>query len=260
MIQPLFEQLTNTWAALVAAQTPAPTLTLTPGELEFSQCARDRSSQPRPQEVQETLALNLPATTRYPLAQPPLAGSLHGQAIFQPGTRDERRLALTAAVDYTVDLAPPALLLTTGGQAKVAGATHLRLGYTRAGVFVTQEFCQHFQAEVCAATWPQVEQWAGIFLALLLTEHDAWLEEYNRAQATPYTAGRFVSRPVLEHLTIRAGTPVLTGERPLLGLRGEAAGHLELGQTTATFGLIEQVISPGLQAGQQAVAIAVNVL
>ncbi len=158
MIQQLFDQLTGIWAELVGEHSPAPTLTLALGQLELSQHVRNRSSQPRPQEVQESLTLDLPGTMRYPLAQRPLAGSLHGQAIFQAGERDERRLALTANVDYTVDQAAPALLFTPTGMERAAGAKTLQLTYTRAGIFSTQEFCQHFQAEVRAATWPLVEQ------------------------------------------------------------------------------------------------------
>lgn len=258
MIQYLLAQIETGWRALISGQTPPPTLLLAAGKLELSQSVRDRSNAPRAQAIRQTLALRLPGTKQYTLDKTPLAGSLRAQAIGNPGQLDEWRVDLLPDDDYQIDPATPAIRLSAAGAAKAANATHLLLAYSFVGLFAIQEFKQLLHIDVRAATPGQVEQWASLLIALLLTEHDTLLATYNASTETTYSAGDFTTKHTIDGMRLLEGVPGVDGDA-LLRLLFQVSGRLELGkQSLPAFGLIEQVVSPGRTAAQQAVDIAVN--
>lgn len=245
MIQQLLAQIESGWQEMVAGHTPAPSLTLLPGKLELSQQARDRSGQPRPQPARQILELRLPAT-RYTLDKTPLASSLRVQAIFRPGQLDERALPLSLPDEYRIDETGPALLLTPAGAAKVEGAASLLVSYRFVGVYALQEFKQLFHAHVHAPDLPQAEQWASLLIALLLTEQEALMEDYNNQTQTVYAAGDYAARHSIDQIRLLEGEPEVSEEGVLWRLLWQVNGRLELGkQTRPAFDLIEQVVSPG---------------
>lgn len=258
MIQELFAGLARDWRDLTSSIAPAPTLALALGQLELNQRTLDRSSRPQTRDVQERIVLR-PGTTDYPLSHTPMAGTLRCDGILDPEGLSERRLSLASGVDYTVDLAAPALRLTAGGAGRLAQPAHLLAAYRYVGVVANQEFLQQFSAAVGAPSWLEVERWTSILLALLVTDHDALVERYNRAMAvTPYAAGSYASRQMLEQITVLNVAP--TGDTPAMSLHCAARGRFELSKTAPpSFGLIEQVISPGRGAGGQALDIAIGV-
>lgn len=260
MIQQLFTYLGDDWRALTAGQSPAPGLTLTLGALALNQRTLDRSGRVQPQPLQQHLALRLPAVTAYALAQTPLEGSLDADAIFDPDTVSERRQALFPG-DFAIDATARTLQLTPAGVARCRGATQLAVNYRYPGVLATQEFTQHFEAAISAASWRLVEQWATLFLALVVTDAEALVARCNQASSvTPYSAGGFSARQSLEQFTLLAGTPDPASSTPLLRLQGQVRGRLALGKASPpAFGLIEQVISPGLGANGQTVDLEINV-
>jgi hypothetical protein len=77
---------------------------------------------------------------------------------------------------------------------------------------------------------------------------------------TPYSAGGFSARQSLEQFTLLAGTPDPASSTPLLRLQGQVRGRLALGKASPpAFGLIKQVISPGLGANGQTVDLEISV-
>lgn len=260
MIQQLFTYLGDDWRALTAGQSPAPGLTLTLGALALNQRTLDRSGRVQPQPLQQHLALRLPAVTAYALAQTPLEGSLDADAIFDPDTVSERRQALFPG-DFAIDATARTLQLTPAGVARCRGATQLAVNYRYPGVLATQEFTQHFEAAISAASWRLVEQWATLFLALVVTDAEALVARCNQASSvTPYNAGGFSARQSLEQFTLLAGTPDPASSTPLLRLQGQVRGRLALGKASPpAFGLIEQVISPGRNTNGQTVNVEIGV-
>lgn len=258
MIRELFVHLAGDWRDLTGHLAPAPTLALTLGQLELNQRTLDRSSRPQTRDVQERIPVRL-GTTDYLLAHTPLAGTLRCDGILDPEGRFERRLSLASGADYAVDLAGPALRLTKSGAAKLGQPARLLVAYRYVGVVANQEFLQQFSAAVGAPAWPEVERWSSVLLALLVTDHDALVERYNRAMAvTPYAAGRYASRHMLEQITVLDVAP--TGDTPLMNMHCTARGRFELSKTALPdFGLIEQVISPGRGAGGQLFDVEIGV-
>lgn len=114
------------------------------------------------------------------------------------------------------------------------------------GFLLTQEFKQGFQVTIGAPEWSTVEPWSAIFLALLLTDHEALIERFNQASAKAHGAGNFTCRTTLSQLTILEGIPAPDSEQPLLRLECQAIGRMELGKQNApTFDVIKQVIIKG---------------
>ena len=295
MIQQLLTYLNDDWRALTAGQSPTPELMLTLGALELNQRALDRSGRVQPQPIQQRLPLRLPTVTAYALAQTPLEGSLDAEAIFDPDTVSERRQMLfpgdftilaatpTAAAGTILAATPTAaagaaagttlaatprpegvLQLTPAGVARCRDAAQLAVSYRYPGVLATQEFTQRFEAAIGAPTWQLVEQWAALFLALVVTDAETLVARSNQATAvTPYSAGGFNAGQSLEQLTLLAGTPDTAGSAPLLRLHGQVRGRLALSKAAPdAFGLIEQVRSPGMAQGDangQAVAVEIGV-
>lgn len=260
MIQQLFTYLNDDWRTLTAGQTPAPGLTLTLGALELNQRTLDRSGRVQPQPIQQQLALRLPGVTAYALAQTPLDGTLDAEAIIDSEMVSERRQALFPG-DFRIDAAARTLHLSAAGAARCAGAAQLAVRYRYPGVVATQEFTQHFEAAIGAAAWRLVEQWAALFLALVVTDAESLVARCNQTMAvTPYHAGGFSAGQTLEQLTLLAGTPDVDSSTPLLRLQGQVRGRLALGKASPpAFGLIEEVISPGRGANGQAVDVAIGV-
>ncbi|MCX6048815.1 MAG: hypothetical protein NT075_27255, partial [Chloroflexi bacterium] len=219
MIQQLLTQIAGVWRVQFAGYTLQPRIELYPGHVEFSQTVRDRTSQPRPQIVRQEITLQRRTQRRYKLEKTPLAASLRCQAIFDPGQLNEQRIVLASDEDYQIDFATPALVLSPAGAAKVVDATNLLLTYTFAGVFALQEFKQLFLADVRAATLSQVEQWASLFVAMLLTEHDALLETFNATMETAYSAGNFLTKSTIDHIRLLDGLPDLREDTPRLRLQ-----------------------------------------
>jgi hypothetical protein len=135
------------------------------------------------------------------------------------------------------------------------------VNYRYPGVLATQEFIQHFEAAINAASWRLVEQWATLFLALVVTDAEALVARCNQASSvTPYSAGGFSAHQSLEQLTLLAGTPDAASSTPLLRLQGQVRGRWALGKASPpAFGLIEQVISPGRGDNGQAVNVEIGV-
>jgi hypothetical protein len=257
---------------------------LTLGALELNQRALDRSGRVQPQPLQQRLPLRLPTVTAYALAQTPLEGSLDAEAIFDPDTVSERRQMLFPG-DFTILAATPTaaagaaaagtilaatprpegvLQLTPAGVARCRDAAQLAVNYRYPGVLATQEFTQRFEAAIGAPTWQLVEQWAALFLALVVTDAETLVARSNQATAvTPYSAGGFNAGQSLEQLTLLAGTPDTAGSAPLLRLHGQVRGRLALSKAAPdAFGLIEQVRSPGMAQGDangQAVTVEIGV-
>jgi hypothetical protein len=156
------------------------------------------------------------------------------------------------------------LQLTPAGVARCRDAAQLAVNYRYPGVLATQEFTQRFEAAIGAPTWQLVEQWAALFLALVVTDAETLVARSNQATAvTPYSAGGFNAGQSLEQLTLLAGTPDTAGSAPLLRLHGQVRGRLALSKAAPdAFGLIEQVRSPGMAQGDangQAVAVEIGV-
>lgn len=260
MIQQFFTNLSDDWRALTVGQSPAPGLTLTLGALELNQRTLDRSARVQPQPIRQHLALRLPAVTAYGLAQTPLEGSLDAEAIFNVDTVSERRQALFPG-DFEIDTAARTLHLSAAGAARCRDATQLAVNYRYPGVGATQEFTQHFEAAISAASWRLAEQWAALFLALVVTDAEALVARCNQASSvTPYSAGGFSAGQTLEQITLLAGTPDTDSGTPHLRLQGQVRGYLMLRKASPpAFGLIEQVISPGRGAGGQAVDVEIGV-
>lgn len=200
------------------------------------------SSEPRPQPVREELAVDGGAPAGpYDLARQPLAGTMRCVIVLDRGGPDERTSALQEAADYTIDHQAGTITFTTD----IAAADLIQLSYSFVGVFTVREHAADLRVDVLAATDAELEMLASLTIAMIATNRDELIEQYNSTSPTEHSANEFTSTHSISGITLVEGQPTAPGALDLQ-LRYEVPGQLKLAKAIeGGFGLIEKIRSPG---------------
>ncbi len=222
-----------------------PTLALYLDQLTFGKQFRESSSSsPRPQTIRETLAINggTPAGP-YTLAKTPLRKTMRCTVVYDEGALTERHVSLQEDDDFTIDYGAATLTFSFD----VAGADTMRLTYSFVGVFTIREFQQDFFLDVYDDDMAGVEQWASLAAAMILTNHDELVAQYNDpSTATAYTANQFVNTHTVDQILLLDGNPDFSGDAAKMQFRFQVHGQLKpVKEIVDGFALIEKVRSPG---------------
>jgi hypothetical protein len=229
-----------------------------PGQLTASRTVRDSSSRPRVQDYVQGIT-RIKNRKNYKLDEPPVEGSVSAEAVYSKDKPEEYRAPLVATDDYVVDLVTPAITLTDAGKAKVSTADSFLVYLSFVGTLAFQEFSQLFYADVRGATPGDAEQWASLFVGMILTSHDALIDAYNAAAVT-YQAGDFVTRHLLDRINFQESTSDIAADAATVHLTFQATGRLEMSRVNPPeFGLIEQIVSPELITTKLPVDVKVKV-
>jgi hypothetical protein len=228
-----------------------PYIALSWGKFTINQHTPDSlTSQPRPQPVSQRMAVDAANPHGpYGLAHTPLAGSMQGVVIQEPGTLAEQRVVLVEGKDFTIAYPQATLTLTPA----FAPASQILLSYTFAGIFTLREFLQDLVIDIYDTTMAAVEQWASLTTGLLLTSHNDLLAAYNAdVPASPadltntYRSGQVVTTHTITQIKLLEGLPSLAATPCHLQLRWTVAGQLKLvREQVEGVGIIEQIVSPG---------------
>jgi hypothetical protein len=233
-------------AGPVAAPTAAelPIIALYLAKFEISQNFKETgSSQPRPQEFREEIAVNQsnPAGP-YSLAKTPLEKSTLCKAFFDKGTIKERQKLLVENKDFAIDYQDASILFSYD----LSNADSILLKYSFAGVFTMREFRQEFLVDIFDGDMAKVEKWASLATGMILTNHDELCERYNVTDKTEYVANQFITTHSIDHIHMLEGIPSNAGAIFKLQLQLKVAGQLKLAKEIIDgFGLIEKIHSPG---------------
>jgi hypothetical protein len=226
------------------AAAALPVVALSPGELTIKVLAGDSaSSQPRPQEFREELAINNASPLGpYALARTPLTTSALCKLVLDQGTLDERQVLLIEGADFSVDYQNARITLAHA----VTGASTLLVRYSYVGVFTVQDFSQKFSVDIYDKDFAAVEKWAALANSVILTSRDDLLNFYNQTSPTTYTAGAYASTHMISQLQALGGVPALATAGVKLQFMFNVNGQLKLTKEIGPdFGLIQHIRSPG---------------
>ncbi len=218
------------------------------GLLEMNQSAADiASSQVRPQELRQRLPVNGGTPQGpYSLAKTPLEGSMLCEVVYAEGLVGEHRKLMLEGKDFTVDYLNRSLIFSTD----LTGASVILAQYSFPGVFSVREFRQEFFLDVFDNNAADLEQWAALCVAMVLTNHDALLESFNQTNKTEHTANEYLSVHTARHIHLLNGTPALVTSPFLLQIKFEVRGEIKpVKEISGGFGLIERIHSLGKTGG-----------
>ncbi|HEY9859780.1 MAG TPA: hypothetical protein V6D16_09755 [Candidatus Obscuribacterales bacterium] len=105
-----------------------------------------------------------------------------------------------------------------------------------APITVVREFRQSLGIEIFGSTAAQVESLVSLAIAILLTNHDALLEDYNTGQSsavsqTEYHTAGFTSLHNLSQFRLLEGVPLEAETGVGIRLKFEVVGQLQMTQT-----------------------------
>ncbi|NUM65905.1 hypothetical protein HUU39_11615 [candidate division KSB1 bacterium] len=231
-------------ASSAPAADDLPLIALYPDKLAINQNVKEtNSSQPRPQEFREEIAVNTTTPAGpYALAKTPLEKSTICKAIFDKGTVKERQALLVENKDFEIDYQQAKIVFTYD----LAKASHILLKYSFVGVFTMREFQQDFLVDIFDDDIAEVEKWASLATGMILTSHDELIEQYNFTTKTEYTANQFLTYHTLDRIQMLEGVPSRADNCVKLQLKFKVVGQMKLTKAiTSDFGLIEKIHSPG---------------
>jgi len=207
------------------------------------------SSQPKPVEMQERIAVQSAhtATTPYPLQQPPVQGSVQVRLVFDPGGLEEYGLLL-AKEDFRVEETAPSVTI----QADLGAATLLQVSYSYYSTVTTLAFRQALYLEMISPDVALREQLSALCGAILLTEHDVLVEQSNRlAASNVHTAGSYMSQVSVGRITWIGSSVVSSDVGPSLRMHFDVNGQIRNMRTGAlNTSIIESIRSAGTKAGK----------
>ncbi len=242
--------ITNPATRILDGPAPVPTIAQVPrlalymGTTAFEQQYRDQaSSQPRPMEMRQTLPFNL-GLGPYQLAQTPLDKSMLCKVQFSQAVGGRRRL-FQEGKDFTIDYQNARLSFIQ----EPNGAETMSLKYSYVGVFTVREFQQDFFLDIFDDSAAKVENWATLSTAMILSNHDELLNDFNINNPLPHIANEFVSEHTLSHvLPINTTVEKLPGSDFFkLQMKFNANGQVKYIRTQlGGFGIIEKIQSPGV--------------
>lgn len=225
----------------------APRLGVHLGEVTYTQHHRElSSSQPRPIEMREELAVNggNPAGP-YQLAKMPLDTSVLCKVLFGAGPLAGRRLLFVEGKDFTIDHQNAQLTFTRD----MTGADTIILRFSYVGVFTVREFEQTFFVDAYDTLAGNAEKWASLATGMILSNHDELLEQFNSANQVVHVSNAYLSETTISQMLPLLTTTEKTGNLFKLQASFKAIGQVRfVREIVGGFGLIEKIHSPGAAA------------
>jgi hypothetical protein len=144
--------------------------------------------------------------------------------------------------NFTVDYQSATILFSFD----ISEASDILLQYSFVGVFVIQEFQQDFLMEVYDNNMADVEKWASLAHAIITTNHDELIANFNFTDTAQYVANQFLSAHTINRIELITGVPDASRNEPGLRLTYKVQGQIKLvKEIVGGFGIIEKIHSPG---------------
>ncbi|MEM7509296.1 MAG: hypothetical protein AAF388_00105 [Bacteroidota bacterium] len=192
------------------------------------------SSEPRPTPNQEVLSIS--GQGPYSLARTPLEGTVLVRTVFPAGNTQ----VLTPNKDFRIDFTVPSLSLI--GPNLPGNAAELSVNYSYVGVFTIRNFTQQFHLKVFNGTTNETESWASLITAIILTNHDDLLTDFN---STQYILENYSAEHRLSKLVWQSSSSGEDQDIDYLALDFEVQGQITfIKEISGGFGIIEQILSP----------------
>ncbi len=224
-------------------QTPVIGLYL--GIVNISQQTADSiSSAVRPQERKDRFVVdNNTPQGPYTLPKTPLESSLVCQVLFNEGQIGEKQRLMIEKKDFTINYLNRQMTFSTD----ITGASSVRVSYNFPGVFTIREFYQEFFIELFHAPNDQLERLVAVVNAIILTNYDWLLEQFNTIDRTQHTIGNYQSEHTLREIRLVQATPTEIPDTPSLWqLHYSVSGVIKVTKEISSgYGIIEKVVSPG---------------
>ena len=206
-----------------------PAIAVHAGDITFEQSFADQnSSEPRPQEGRQIIEIDND-TGPYDLDHIPLEGSVLAHIIYLAGELGERKKLIQENKDYTINYQTGAI--TLGNDLDLADASQVSLKYSFPGIFALREFQQDFYIDVYDDEVDGVEIIASLASAMVLTQHDTLINDFNDPDVPAYTVNSFRSTHNLSSLSLLSGVPDFSGNTKHLKLTFQVRGQLFLSRT-----------------------------
>jgi hypothetical protein len=231
----------------ISAQKPAlqPMIALYPAKLAFSQNFKDRGGgRPRPQPAEQTIEIKSAKSRKQRKLKPtPMKGSTRGKLILEKDTVSESQRMLVEGQDFTIDYAKSTISFICD----LKPPSQVSLYYSFAGVFTILEFQQEMLIDIHDTDMAAVEKWTSLTTGIILMNVGDLIETCNKKNEGRYQSNRIAAIPFIDRIQMIEGAPVYGEDLSKLQLKWRVAGHLKLvKEITDGFGLIEQVLSPGV--------------
>ena len=237
-------------------QTPLIGLYL--GEVNINQQSADTlSSAIRPQERKDRFVVDINTPQGpYTLPKTPLEGSLTCQVLFNEGQLGEKQRLMIEKKDFTIDYLNRLMIFSTS----IAGASIVRVSYTFPGVFTIREFNQTFFIDIFDTSNDNLERLTSVTNAIVLTNHDWLLAQFNTIDRTQHTIGNYQSEHTLREIRLVQVAPTEIPDTPSLWhLEFAVSGVIKVTKEISSgYGIIEKVISLGKTG--QGVDVDVNLM
>jgi hypothetical protein len=225
------------------ADTPLVALYL--GMVRINQESADTvSSAVRPQERKDRFLVNVNAPQGpFNLSKTPMEDSLTCQVVFKENELGETRRMMMEHKDFTIDYINRRLTFSTS----TIGASSVLVTYVFPGIFTVREFHQDFFIDVFDNPIPHLERLSSVINAMVLTNHDSILEEFNVLNKTQHSIGNYQSEHTLRSIRFLEMTPLDSLDSPSVwSLKYEVSGMLKVTKEISSgYGIIEKIVSPG---------------
>jgi hypothetical protein len=224
-------------------ETPSVALYL--GGTRINQTSMDtQSSAVRPQEQKDLffIDVNTPQGP-YKLSKTPLEGSITCRVFNNEGLVGERQRLMLDKKDFTIDYVNKHLAFSTS----LVGAGTIHVDYLFPGVFTIKEFTQEFFIDVFNNPIADSERLTAVVNAVVLTNHDAILANFNELNRTQHSIGKYKSEHTLRSFHCLDMTPLDSEDSPSIwSLKYEAFGLLKvIKEIDGGYGIIQKVVSSG---------------
>lgn len=206
-----------------------PALAVHPGAISFERNFTDQSSsEPRPQEGRQDITIDN-NTGPYNLNNIPLEGSALASIIYNVGVLGERRKLIQENKDFTINYQTGSIELDN--EVNLTDASLIRIKYSFPGIFALREFQQDFFIDAYDNEEDGVEIIASLASAMILTQHDSLLEDFNDPDNPAYLVTTFRSTHNLTNLYLLSGIPDFSNNTKHLRLTFQVRGQLHLSRS-----------------------------
>lgn len=202
------------------------------------------SSAVRPQERKDRLVVDINTPQGpYTLPKTPLEGSLICHVLFNEGQLGEKQRLMIEQKDFTMNYVNRQMTFSTS----IVGASSIRVSYVFPGVFTIREFNQDFFIALFDSPNDHLERLTAVTTAIVLTNHDALLEQFNTLDRTQHTIGNYQSAHTLREIRLVQATPTEIPDTPSSWLlQFTVSGVIKVTKEISSgYGIIQKIVSPG---------------
>lgn len=193
-----------------------PCIAVQVGDLDISKKIMDNSSsQARPQGLQEMINI-ITNTSNYSVAKAPLRNSVRCQLTNANGQitslsegpeiivvdGNEVPISIGTEKDFRINYSTQEIRFSVD----LTDWTSIQLQYSFAGVFSIREFQQEFFTTVYEEDITELERWASLSLAVVLTNNDELLQYFNTTTPSTYTSNVYSSMQTLQAIQLLKGS------------------------------------------------------